>query len=37
VIGANRNYDLNILSILIFSIIILGIIIHSILRTFKSN
>ena len=37
VIGANRNYSLNILSIIFFSAVILGIIIHALLRTLKSK
>jgi hypothetical protein len=34
VIGANRNYYLNFLSIVLFSIVILGIIIHAFKRMF---
>lgn len=35
VIGANRNYWLNMLSIIIFSLVIIGIIVHTVLRMFK--
>lgn len=35
VIGANRNYYLNLISLVLFSIVIIGIIIHTIGRIFK--
>ncbi len=37
VIGANRNYYLNVLSIIIFGMVIIGIIIHAYLRISKSK
>jgi hypothetical protein len=35
VIGANRNFYLNMISVIIFGFVIIGIIVHTVLRIFK--